>query len=97
MRLTLVFAAALAFACASNKPKIARSDANTPGAGPSLASNAGGPNAKGKYVCSYEEPIGSHVPVKVCRYQDADDNNEERNRVQDSLRGPQSAHGAKGQ
>jgi len=39
---------------------------------PTLASNAGGPDAKGKYVCEYEEDTGSHLRNKVCRYVDGD-------------------------
>jgi hypothetical protein len=88
MRFALVFVASLAFACAGSKA--AKPDATKPpGAGPTLASNAGGPDAKGKYVCAYEEKLGSHVPVKVCRYQDENSYDDTRDRLQDSLRGPQ--------
>ena len=37
---------------------------------PTLQSNAGGPNARGKYVCEYEEDTGTHLRNKVCRYID---------------------------
>ena len=39
---------------------------------PTLSSNAGGPDAKGKYVCEFEEDTGSHLRNKVCRYVDGD-------------------------
>ena len=51
---------------------------------PTLASNAGGPTAKGKYICSYEEDVGSHLRQKVCRY--LDDQGDARGRQQDDLR-----------
>jgi hypothetical protein len=49
-----------------------------------LASNAGGPNAKGKYVCTYEEDVGSHMRQKICRY--IDDQGDARGRQQDDMR-----------
>ncbi|HEY2031123.1 MAG TPA: hypothetical protein VGH20_18130 [Myxococcales bacterium] len=51
---------------------------------PTLASNAGGPNAKGKYVCEFEEDTGSHLRNKVCRYVDSD--TEARMHIQDEVR-----------
>jgi hypothetical protein len=51
---------------------------------PTLASNAGGPNAKGKYTCEYEEDTGSHLRQKVCRYIDSD--NDARGQTQDAVR-----------
>lgn len=51
---------------------------------PSLQSNAGGPDAKGKYVCEYEEDTGTHLRNKVCRYVDSD--TEARMHIQDEVR-----------
>jgi hypothetical protein len=51
---------------------------------PTLASNAGGPDAKGKYICDYEEDTGSHLRQKVCRYRDSD--NDHRLQTQDQFR-----------
>ncbi|HEY2031124.1 MAG TPA: hypothetical protein VGH20_18135 [Myxococcales bacterium] len=51
---------------------------------PTLSSNAGGPNAKGKYVCEFEEDTGSHLRNKVCRYVDSD--TEARMHIQDEVR-----------
>ena len=51
---------------------------------PTLSSNAGGPNAKGKYVCEYEEDTGTHLRNKVCRYVDSDDDT--RGQTQDAIR-----------
>ena len=82
MRVPLAAAAVLSFvACAS--PTAASKD----GSGKSkqqLASNAGGPNAKGKYTCTFEEDVGSHFRQKVCRY--IDDQNDARGRQQDDIR-----------
>jgi hypothetical protein len=65
MRFLNVTTAALClFACATPRK------ANKDKAKPTLASNAGGPNAKGKYVCTYDEDTGSHLRNKVCRYID---------------------------
>jgi hypothetical protein len=64
-------AATLAFsliACASTQT--ASNRAVKPG--PMLASNAGGPEAKGKYTCDYEAETGSHRRQKICRYVDSD-------------------------
>jgi|SRR5476649_308479 hypothetical protein len=54
-------------ACAST-----RAANNAEKSKPTLASNAGGPAAKGKYTCDYEEDTGSHLRQKVCRYIDSD-------------------------
>jgi hypothetical protein len=55
---------------------------------------AGAPSAKGKMVCHDEYPTGSHVPERVCRYQD--DSNDEANQTQimlDSMRNNQMQPG----
>jgi hypothetical protein len=67
-------------ACANAKP-VANSSAKSK---PTLASNAGGPNAKGKYTCEYEEDTGSHLRQKVCRYVDSE--NDARGQTQDQFR-----------
>jgi hypothetical protein len=72
------------FACASAKPNPVATAPAPPK--PTLASNAGGPDAKGKYVCEYEEPVGTHVPKKVCRYVDEGDTDPTRDELQNSLR-----------
>jgi hypothetical protein len=51
---------------------------------PTLASNAGGPNATGRYTCDYEEDTGSHLRQKVCRYIDSD--HDARGQTQDMFR-----------
>ena len=51
---------------------------------PTLASNAGGPPARGKYTCTYEEDVGSHFRQKVCRY--VDDQSDARRQQQDDIR-----------
>jgi hypothetical protein len=51
---------------------------------PTLASNAGGPNAKGKYTCTYEEDTGSHMRQKICRY--VEDSSVARDRTQQDMR-----------
>ena len=61
---------------------------------PTLSSNAGGPNAKGKYVCEFEEDTGSHLRSKVCRY--VDEESEQRARTQDDVRNWQRGQGAAG-
>lgn len=61
---------------------------------PTLSSNAGGPNAKGKYVCEYEEDTGSHLRNKVCRY--VDEESDERGRTQDEFRNWQRNGGVPG-
>jgi hypothetical protein len=63
---------------------------------PSLASNAGGPAAKGKYICDYEEDTGSHRRTKICRYvDDTEGSQNAREKTQDQWRyfnqGPRSA------
>jgi hypothetical protein len=70
------------FACASTSSSKATSTdkAKTP----TLSSNAGGPAAKGKYTCSYEEDTGSHMRQKICRY--VDESTEARDRVQQDMR-----------
>ena len=97
MRFSLT--AALAFsliACAASRPKqdaTATASASGKAAKPTLASNAGGPNAQGKYICEYEEDTGSHMRQKVCRYQD---NGESRQGLQNELMrntGPTLTHG----
>ena len=39
---------------------------------------------QGKVVCSYENPVGSHIPERVCYYQDDLDAN--RQETQDFIR-----------
>jgi hypothetical protein len=79
----IFFGAAIALsmmACANARPV---SDSSVKSK-PTLASNAGGPNAKGKYTCEYEEDTGSHLRQKVCRYVDSD--NDARLQTQDMFR-----------
>jgi len=87
MRFPLAATLALSLiACASSRP-MQDATATTDSSGkskPNLASNAGGPNAKGKYTCDYEEDTGSHLRQKICRYVDSD--NDARGRVQDDIR-----------
>ncbi|HEX4384626.1 MAG TPA: hypothetical protein VH083_16805 [Myxococcales bacterium] len=64
--------------CASNRAAPAGK------AKPTLASNAGGPTAKGKYTCTFEEDVGSHFRQKVCRY--VDDQTDARAQQQDDIR-----------
>lgn len=67
MRLSILAVAAFTLiACASTQSASTKDKS----AKPTLASNAGGPAAKGKYVCSYDEDTGSHMRNKVCRYID---------------------------
>jgi hypothetical protein len=87
MRLRLVAPIALAlFACASARPTADTTNVadGRNAARPTLASNAGGPNARGKYTCDYEEDTGSHLRQKVCRYVDSE--NDARGQVQDAVR-----------
>jgi hypothetical protein len=65
--------------CASNRAAPAADKSK-----PTLASNAGGPAAKGKYTCTYEEDVGSHLRQKVCRY--VDDRTDARGQQQDDIR-----------
>jgi hypothetical protein len=79
----ILFGATIALsmmACANARPVSDSSGKSKP----TLASNAGGPNAKGKYVCEYEEDTGSHLRQKVCRY--VDSNNDARGQTQDQFR-----------
>jgi hypothetical protein len=38
--------------------------------GTAVASNDSAKKPGGKVVCTYEEPVGSHIPERVCYYQD---------------------------
>jgi hypothetical protein len=82
MRSALAAVAVLSLiACAGAKP------AGTDGPGKAkqpLASNASGPAPKGKYICTFEEDVGSHFRQKICRY--IDDSNDARGRQQDDIR-----------
>jgi hypothetical protein len=79
MRIFLGAALALSMmACANARPD--SSGRSTP----TLASNAGGPNATGKYTCEYQEDTGSHLRQKVCRYVDSD--SDMRGKTQDMFR-----------
>ncbi len=82
MRLPIIAAAAFSvFACASTRAT------STDKSKPTLASNAGGPAAKGKYTCTFEEDTGSHMRNKVCRYiDDTDGSIRARNETQDHWR-----------
>jgi hypothetical protein len=83
MRFPLAATLALSLiACASSNSTVAKKKADPK---ESLASNAGGPNAKGKYVCTYDEDTGSHMRQKICRYVDEDTSNN-RSRAQDDIR-----------
>jgi hypothetical protein len=83
MRFTLAATLALSLiACAGPNATSASSTAGK--SQPTLASNAGGPKAKGKYTCEYEEDTGSHLRNKVCRYIDSD--SDARGRLQDDIR-----------
>jgi hypothetical protein len=84
MRFSLVATLALSLmACASSNTSAAKKKADPK---ETLASNAGGPAAKGKYVCTYDEDTGSHLRQKTCRYVDDDAANNTRNRAQDDIR-----------
>jgi hypothetical protein len=70
MRFSLVAVLALSLmACAGTHTA---SNDSSGKAKPTLASNADGPAAKGKYFCDYEENTGSHRRQKICRYIDSD-------------------------
>ena len=64
----LLLLAACASAKAQNKPDVAvaapikAKDGTTTG--------EGGSGPKGKFRCHMETPAGSHIPEKVCRYED---------------------------
>jgi hypothetical protein len=84
MRFPLIATVIVSFiACASSKPK-ATPLADARNHQPTLQSNANGPNARGKYVCDFEEDTGSHLRQKVCRYIDND--NDARGQTQDWIR-----------
>jgi hypothetical protein len=85
MRFPLVATLALSLiACASSNTTVAKKKTADPKE--TLASNAGGPAAKGKYVCTYDEDTGSHMRQKTCRYVDEDTNNANRRQQQDDMR-----------
>jgi hypothetical protein len=94
MRFSLVAVLALSLmACASTHT--AGNDSSGK-AKPTLASNAGGPAAKGKYICDYEEDTGSHRRSKICRYvDDTEGSQNAREKTQDQWRyfnqGPKNA------
>jgi hypothetical protein len=79
MAVTLAFSL---IACASTSSSKANNTAKAKDG--TLSSNAGGPNAKGKYTCSYEEDTGSHMRQKICRY--VDESTEARDRAQQDMR-----------
>jgi hypothetical protein len=87
MRFPVVATLALSLiACASSRPAQTSSTA-TDKDKPPLASNAGGPAAKGKYICDYEEDTGSHRRTKICRYvDDTDGSRNARAQTQDNWR-----------
>jgi hypothetical protein len=75
-------------ACASSRARPAQTTAVASSESkPTLKSNAGGPAAKGKYICDYEEDTGSHMRQKVCRYvEDTEGSQNSRNQTQDNWR-----------
>ena len=82
MRFPMAVTLALSLvACASSRSSQANKDSGTK---ETLQSNAGGPNAKGKYTCTYEEDTGSHHRTKICRY--VEDTAEARERTQQDIR-----------
>jgi hypothetical protein len=87
MRFPLVATLALSlFACTSSRPA-QKSAAASADVKPTLNSNAGGPAAKGKYICDYEEDTGSHRRTKICRYvDDTDGSQNARSQTQDNWR-----------
>ncbi|HEX4384627.1 MAG TPA: hypothetical protein VH083_16810 [Myxococcales bacterium] len=85
MRFPLVATLALSLiACASSNTSAAKKKSADPKE--TLASNAGGPAAKGKYVCTYDEDTGSHMRTKTCRYVDEDNASGNRHQAQDDMR-----------
>jgi hypothetical protein len=85
MRSLFVACIGLSFiACASGGPQGTSGGALKNTSKPTLASNAGGPNAQGKYVCEFEEDTGTHLRNKVCRYVDSE--TEARMHIQDEMR-----------
>jgi hypothetical protein len=72
-------------ACASTKQqgtKIAMNDT-------AAAVPAGDPKPTGKTICVSEMPSGSHIPERVCRYQD--DADAEREAAQQALRNAETS------
>jgi hypothetical protein len=90
MRVIGLFAVSIAIACTSTTAASSTSQKSAQQKTPPLASNAGGPNAKGKFVCEYEDSVGTHFSQKVCRYRDEDEEQRARQSTQDAFNG---AHG----
>ena len=62
--------ATLLSACAGVRPE-AKPQANAPAAAAKDGAKTAANGQQGHMVCEYEEPVGSHIPKRVCRYQPA--------------------------